>query len=149
MKKIMIICAGLLLFGFTTTRAQAVLDKIDRATDKADRAGHTADRTKSTGDKILGFFGKKKDGSSSATKTTVKISGVDFATLRSINDKLQAAKGIESTKIKYSASGSSITLQHSGSTSDILKTLQKASPEVFAEKNIEGMDDGEISIKLK
>lgn len=149
MKKIMIICAGLLLFGFTTTRAQAVLDKIDRATDKADRAGHTADRTKSTGDKILGFFGKKKDGAASETKTTVKISGVDFATLRSINDKLQAAKGIESTKMKYSASGSSITLQHSGSTSDILKTLQKASPEVFAEKNIDGMDDGEISVKLK
>jgi hypothetical protein len=149
MKKIMIICAGLLLFSFTTTRAQAVLDKIDKATDKADRAGRTADRTKSTGDKILGFFGKKKDSASSETKTTVKISGVDFATLRSINDKLQAAKGIESTKMKYSASGSSITLQHSGSTSDILKTLQKASPEVFAEKNIEGMDDGEISIKLK
>ncbi|MBD1386698.1 hypothetical protein IDJ75_15550 [Mucilaginibacter rigui] len=150
MKKIMIICAGLILFGFTTTRAQAVLDKIDRATDKADRAGHTADRTKSTGDKILGFFGKKKNSSSSSeTKTTVKISGVDFATLRNINDKLQAVKGIESTKMKYGASGSSITLQHSGSTSDILKTLQKASPEVFAEKNIDGMDDGEISIKLK
>jgi hypothetical protein len=149
MKKSMIICAGLLLFGFTTTRAQAVLDKIDKATDKADRAGRTADHTKSTGDKILGFFGKKKDGASSETKTTVKISGVDFATLRSINDKLQAAKGIESTKMKYSASGSSITLQHSGSTSDILKALQKASPEVFAEKNIDGMDDGEISIKLK
>ena len=149
MKKIMIICAGLILFGFTTTRAQAVLDKMDRANDKADRAGHTADKTKSTGDKILGFFGKKKNGSSSETKTTVKISGVDFATLRSINDKLQAAKGIESTKMKYGASGSSITLQHSGSTSDILKTLQKASPEVFAEKNVDGMDDGEISIKLK
>ena len=149
MKKIMIICAGLILFGATVTRAQAILDKIDRASDRADRAGHTADRTKSTSDKILGFFGKKKNGSSSETKTTVKISGVDFATLRSINDKLQAAKGIESTKMKYSASGSSITLQHSGSTSDILKTLQKASPEVFAEKNIDGMDDGEISVKLK
>ncbi|MFA6246581.1 MAG: hypothetical protein WC615_06550 [Mucilaginibacter sp.] len=150
MKKIMIICASLILFGFTATRAQAVLDKIDRATDKADRAGHTADRTKSTGDKILGFFGKKKNSSSSSeTKTTVKFSGVDFATLKNINEKLQAAKGIESTKMKFSGSGSSITLYHAGSTSDILKTLQKASPEVFAEKNIDGMDDGEISILFK
>jgi hypothetical protein len=149
MKKIMIICAGLMLFGISTTRAQAILDKIDRATDKADRAGHTADRTKSTGDKILGFFGKKKGDSSSETKTTVKFSGVDFATLKNINEKLQSAKGIESTKMKFSGSGSSITLHHAGSTSDILKTLQKASPEVFAEKNIDGMDDGEISIKLK
>lgn len=148
MKKIMIICAGLMLFSFTTTRAQAILDKVDRATDKADRAGRTADRTKSTGDKIMGLFGKKKS-SSSETKTTVKLSGVDFATLTSLNEKLQTAKGIESTKMKYSASGSSITLYHAGSTFDILKALQKASPEVFAEKNIDGMDDGEISVKLK
>lgn len=145
----MIIGAGLIIFSFTTTRAQAVLDKIDKATDKADRAGRTADRTKSTGDKILSLFGKKKDGTASATKTTVKLSGVDFATLKSLNEKLQSTRGVESTKMKYSASGSSITLYHAGSTSDILKTLQKAAPDVFAEKNIDGMDDGEISVKLK
>lgn len=143
------ICLGLIIFSFTTTRAQAILDKIDRATDRADRAGRTADRTKNTGDKILGFFGKKKDGSASETKTVVKLSGVDFSTLKSINEKLQVAKGIQSTKMKYSASGSSIVLQHAGSTSDILKSLQKAAPNVFAEKNIDGMDEGEISVKLK
>ncbi|MFW0717411.1 hypothetical protein [Pedobacter sp. N23S346] len=148
MKKIMIICAGLMIFGTTLTKAQAILDKIDRASDRADRAGRTADRTKSTGDKILGLLGKKKDGSS-ITKTTVKLSGVDFATLKNINEKLQGAKGIESTKMKFSSSGSSLMLQHSGSTPDILKTLQKAAPQIFAEKNIDGMDDGEISVKLK
>ncbi|WP_345949180.1 hypothetical protein ABDD95_20250 [Mucilaginibacter sp. PAMB04274] len=149
MKKIAIICTALLLFGFTETKAQGILDKIDRASDKADRAGRTADKTKNTGDKILGFFGKKKDGASSGTKTTVKISGVDFAGLKTLNEKLQSAKGIESTKMKYSASGSSITLYHAGSTTDILKSLQKSAPDIFAEKNIDGMDDGEISIKLK
>ncbi|PWG81394.1 hypothetical protein [Pararcticibacter amylolyticus] len=148
MKKIMIICVGLLISGATLTKAQAVLDKVDRATDKADRAGRTADRTKNTGDKILGFFGKKK-GSTSTEKTTVKFTGVNFSTLKAINEKLQSAKGIESTKMKYSASGSSIVLEHTGSTSDILKTLQKAAPDVFSEKNIEGIDDGEISVKLK
>ncbi len=147
MKKIMIICAGLLLFSPMITRAQAILDKVDRATDKADRAGHTADRSKSTGEKILGFFGKKKDGTS-AEKTTVKIAGANFSTLKAINDKLQSAKGVQSTKMKYSASGSSIVLQHTGTTSDILKALQKAAPDIFAEKNIDGMDDGEISVKL-
>lgn len=144
----MIICVGLMLLGSSITKAQAILDKVDRATDKADRAGRTADRTKSTGDKLLGFFGKKKD-SALTEKTTVKLSGIDFSTLKSINDKLRGAKGIESTKMKYSSSGSSIVLEHAGSTSDILKTLQKAAPDVFAEKNIDGMDDGEISIKLK
>jgi len=149
MKKTMIICAGLIIFSFTTTRAQGVLDKIDKATDRAGRAGRTADRTKGTGDKILSLFGKKKDGANSETKTTVKLSGVDFAKLKSINEKLQSAKGIQSTKMKYGASGSSITLYHAGSTSDILKTLQKASPEVFDEKNIDGIDDSEISVKLR
>lgn len=145
----MFICAGLMLFGSTLTKAQAILDKIDRVSDRADRAGRTADRSKTTGDKIMGLFGKKKDGASSGTRTTVKLSGVDFAALKSLNDKLQGVKGIESTKMKYSTSGSSITLQHAGTTSDILKALQKASPQIFAEKNIDGMDDGEISVKLK
>nr|WP_315424461.1 hypothetical protein [uncultured Pedobacter sp.] len=149
MKKIMIICAGLMLFSSTLTKAQAILDRIDRASDRADRAGRTADRTKTTGDKIMGLFGKKKDGTSSGTRTTVKLNGVDFAALKNLNDKLQGVKGIESTKMKYSTSGSSITLQHAGTTSDILKALQKASPVIFAEKNIDGMDDGEISVKLK
>ncbi len=148
MKKIVIICAGLLLFGPKLTKAQAILDKIDRTADKADRASRTADRTKSTGDKLLGLFGKKKDGAS-LEKTTVKLAGVDFSTLKAINDKLQSAKGIESTKMKYSSSGSSIVLQHTGSTTDILKVLQRSAPDVFAEKNIEGMDDGEISVKIK
>jgi hypothetical protein len=151
MKKITIICMGLIIFSFTTSRAQAILDKIDRAADRADRAGRTADRTKNTGDKILGFFGKKKDGTASTSekKTTVKLSGIDFAALKNLDEKLQTAKGIQSTKMKYSSSGSSITVYHTGSTSDILKSLQKASPSVFAEKNIDGMDDGEISVKLK
>ncbi|TWR26755.1 hypothetical protein FPZ42_06880 [Mucilaginibacter achroorhodeus] len=147
MKKIMIIFAGMLFFSPRFASAQAILDKMDRATDKADRAGHTADRTKSTGEKILGFFGKKKDGTATE-KTTVKIAGVNFSTLKAINDKLQSAKGVQSTKMKFKASGSSIVLEHSGSTSDILKSLQKAAPDVFAEKNIDGMDDGEISVKV-
>lgn len=147
MKKIMIICAGLLFFSLRFASAQAILDKVDRATDRADRASHSADRTKSTGEKLLGFFGKKKDGTSTE-KTTIKFAGVDFSTLKAINDKLQSAKGVQSTKMKFKASGSSIVVEHAGSTSDILKALQKAAPNVFAEKNIDGMDDGEISVKL-
>lgn len=143
----MFICAGLLLFCARFASAQAILDKMDRATDKADRAGHTADRTKSTGEKILGFFGKKKDGTATE-KTTLKIAGVDFSKLKAINEKLQSAKGVQSTRMKFKASGSSIILEHAGSTSEILKALQKAAPDVFAEKNIDGMDDGEISVKL-
>ena len=144
-------CAAIILFGFTTTQAQSVLDKIDNASNKADRANNSANRAKSTGDKILGLFGKKKDdGTAAVTKTTIKITGVTFASLKSINDKVQSCKGVTGTKMKFSSAGSSsITVQHSGTTDNLLKVLQKTSPDTFGEKNIEGLDDGEISVKIK
>lgn len=148
MKKITMICLSLIMLGITHTKAQAILDKMDKAASKADHAGQTADHTKNTGDKILGLFGKKKS-DTSLEKTTIKITGSDFSTLKTINEKLQSAKGVESTEMKFNSSESSIVVMHTGSTSDILKNLQKAVPDVFAEKNIEGLDDGEISIKLK
>jgi len=151
MKKIITAGVAIMVFGFTATKAQGVLDKIDRASDKVNHAGNTADKTKSTGDKIMGFFGKKKKASTeNSGKTNIKITGGTFATLKGINDKLQNVKGIESTKMKFSTAGnSSIIVQHAGSSDDLLKILQKASPDVFAEKNIEGLDDGEIAVKIK
>jgi len=152
MKKTGIICFAILLFGLTSANAQGILDKIDRTLNKADRAANTADRSSQMGSKIGSLFGKKKGSSDVAaaeTKTTIKLSGVNFTTLKSINDNVQASKGVESTKMKFNASGSTITVQHAGSTEDLLKTLQKASPAVFAEKNLESLDDGEISVKVK
>ncbi|MEN0053122.1 MAG: hypothetical protein AAGC65_05605 [Mucilaginibacter sp.] len=158
MKKIMLICAALTLFGFTTTKAQAVLDKIDRASDKVDKAGNTvdkagntADKTKSTGDKILGFFGKKKKDSSQTTetKTIIKISGVTFSALSGINEDVKKDKNVTGTKMKFNSAGSSILVEHTGTTDDLLKVLQKASPNVFGEKNIESLEDGEIAVKVK
>lgn len=151
MKKITIICSALLLFSLQSSKAQNILDKIDNATNKVDRANNTANKSKSTGDKIMGFFGKKKkDGAeSSDTKTIIKITGVTFEKLKSINDNIKNSKDISGTKMKFSSSNSSITVQHAGTTDDLLKTLQKASPDVFREKNIEGLDEGEISVKIK
>lgn len=144
-------CAAIMVFSFTATKAQGILDKIDRATDKVNQAGNTADKTKSTSDKIMGFFGKKKKVTTeNSGKTTIKITGGTFVTLKGINDKLQNAKGIEGTKMKFNNAGnSSIIVQHSGTSDDLLKILQKALPDIFSEKNIEGLDDGEIAVKIK
>lgn len=141
----------MMLFGVASADAQGILDKIDRTLDKADKAGNQADRAGKTGSKLGSFFGKKKGATeaSAETKTIVNINGVDFATLKSINEKVENTKGVASTKMKFSASGSTISLQHSGTTDDLLKALQKTNPEVFAEKNIEALEDGQISIKVK
>jgi hypothetical protein len=151
MKKITMICATLILFCLTTAKAQAVLDKIDNASNKVDRAGNTADKTKSTGDKILAFFGKKKKDSAESTeaKTNIKIAGATFALLSSLNENIKKNKCVTGTKMKYSTAGSSITVLHTGTTDDLLKLLQKSSPDLFGEKNIESLEDGEIAVKLK
>ncbi|GGI28525.1 hypothetical protein [Pedobacter mendelii] len=151
MKKTLIICFAFLAIGITSVNAQGILDKIDRSLNKADRATNTADRTNNTAGKIGSLFGKKKTASASTSdaKTIIKLSGVTFASLKTINDNVQGSKGVESTKMKFSSTGSTITVQHSGTTENLLKSLQKTAPSTFTEKNIEGLDDGEISVKIK
>ncbi|WP_316776706.1 hypothetical protein [Pedobacter antarcticus] len=150
MKKFGIICFTIMLFGITSANAQGILDKIDRTINGADRAGNTADRAGKTGGKFSKLFGKKKgaEETGAENKTTVNISGVDFATLKSINEKIEATKGVASSKMKFSTSGSTISFQHSGTTADLLKAFQKTNPEVFGEKNIEALEDGQISVKV-
>jgi hypothetical protein len=157
MKKIGILCFAIMLFGAVQANAQGaidrILDKVDKASDKADKANNTANRAGSTAGKLSGLFGKKKGtadaGTGAETKTTLNISGVDFATLKSITEKVENTKGVVSAKMKFNTAGSSIGLQHIGTTDDLLKALQKTNPTVFAEKNILGMEDGQISITLK
>lgn len=140
-----------MLLGFTAAKGQAVLDKIDNASSKVDRVGSTADKTKSTGDKILGFFGKKKkdNAESAEAKTNIKISGCTFAQLSSVNENIKKNKCVTGTKMKFNSTVSSIAVQHTGTTDDLLKILQKASPDLFGEKNIESLEDGEIAVKIK
>jgi len=151
MKKFGIICFTIMLFGVASVSAQGILDKIDQTINKADRASNTADKAGKTGSKLSKLFGKKKvaEDSEAETKTVVSLSGVDFATLKSINEKVESTKGVTSSKMKFSTSGSTISLQHTGTTEDLLIALQKTNPAIFTEKNIEALEDGQISIKIK
>ncbi len=150
MKKIGFICAAMLLFGTVSAKAQGLLDKIDRTINKVERAGNTADRAGKTGSKLSSLFGKKNSETepSAETTTTINISGVDFTTLKSINEKAENTKGVASSKIKFSTAVSTISLLHNGSTEDLLSALQKTNPTIFSEENIEGLEEGQISIKV-
>lgn len=141
----MLVCSTFLVFGITSVRAQSILDKLDHALNKADRAVNSADKVGKTGTKLGSLLGKKEV---KETSTIIKISGADFTKLTSINERVQASKGVASTKMKFNSEGSTIKVQHSGSTEDLLKALQKSSTS-FAEKNLLGLDDGEISIEIK
>lgn len=163
MKKIAIAGIASLLICTAPAKAQKLLDKIESTLNKAERASNTADRTTKTGGKLAGLFGKKKTAAAATTttattpavpvvteiKTIVKITGINFANLKSVSDKMQASKGVKSTKMTFSPTASTITVQHTGTTEELLVALQKSIPDVFAEKNIAGLSDGEISIKVK
>jgi len=152
MKIISMMCLALLLTGSTSLKAQGVFDKIDKALGKVDKASNTADRTKGTGDKLLGFFSKKQKAGEvvkAENATVITISGIDFGTLKTLSENIQKCKGVESAKIKYNAISSTVQVQHAGTSEDLLKLLQKSdSKDVFEDKNLEGLEEGVIALKL-
>ncbi|WP_157263015.1 hypothetical protein [Pedobacter steynii] len=152
MKIIPMMCFALMVFCSTSLKAQSVFDKIDKALGKVDKAANAADRTKGTGDKLFGFLSKKKkttDPESTGATTVITLTGIDFSTLKTLNENIQKCTGVESTKIKYNAAGSTIDVQHSGSSEDLLKLIQKSgSKDILADKNLEGLEDGKIAVNL-
>lgn len=152
MKIISMMCLVLLLTGATSLKAQGVFDKIDKALSKVDKASNTADKTKGTGDKLLGFFSKKQKSGDSAkaeNTTLITISGIDFADLKMLSENIQKCKGVESAKIKYNTVSSTVQVQHAGTSEELLKLIQKSdSKTIFEDKNLEGLEDGQIAIKL-
>ncbi|WP_293306703.1 hypothetical protein [Pedobacter sp. UBA5917] len=150
MKKL-IILAGIILSTAGGLQAQGLLDKIDRSLNKADRASNSAERAGKTGERINGLFGKKKDANAEKGESSTKVilNGITLVSLKRINEKIQSQKSIAMVKMKYHADGgSTLTINHSGSTEELLKNLQKSEPAVFADENIVGLDDGEITVRL-
>lgn len=134
---------ALLLFNVLNSQAQQILDKIDRA-------GKTAERTKDVGDKLLSLFGKKKEEKTAKENTTaITIQGITLKALNDINQKLAGNKAVTSTKIKFNSASSSIAVEHIGSTEELLVLLQKTVPDVFSEKNIESLEEGKLTLKIK
>eukprot|EP01133_Synstelium_polycarpum_P011813 gene11813-13774_t len=151
MKTITLMCFAIFIFGSTVSKAQNVFDKINATLNKVDKAANTADQAKGTGDKLFGFLSKKKKPGDPAAgnNTLITINGIDFSTLKTLNEHIQKCKGVESTKIKYAASGSTLQVQHAGSSEDLLKLIQKSdAKELFADKNLEGLEEGKIALNL-
>lgn len=151
MKTLLMMCVTLIVFSGTSLKAQGIFDKIDKALSKVDKATNAADKTKGTSDKLFGFLSKKKKTTDTKTEesmsTTITISGVDFGTLKALNENIQKCTGVEATKIKYNATGSTIDVQHTGSSEDLLKLIQKSnSKDLFADKNLEGLEEGKIAV---
>ncbi|WP_199139160.1 hypothetical protein [Pedobacter sp. ASV12] len=119
---------------------------VDRGLGKAKEVGNTVDNAKNTADKLLGLFGKKKKTEAEST-TVISINGGTLATIKQIKADVEACKGVTESAMKFSSTGSKITVKHAGTTEDLLKLLQTKST-AFGDKNITGIDEGEIGLKV-
>ncbi len=151
MKTFIITFIGFFILGITQLHAQNFLDKLDRTLNKIDKAANTADRAAGTGSKVMGLMGKKKNanGANAEAHTVIAIEGIDMASLKSLNQSIQNAQGVAATKMKYGAAGSSIVVDHKGTTDQLLQIIQPLSNGILADKNITGLEDGTISVKVK
>lgn len=147
----------LLTASVSTIKAQSFLDKIDRAVSKVDNASNTADRASQTGGKVLSIFkrknkndsAKKEDASVSLNKTVFTVVNGSLTSVKNLNSIIENIKGVSSTQMKFNANKSSIVINHSGSTEDLLEKIQAKAQSIFTDKNIEGFDEGSIEVKLK
>ncbi|MGY3213926.1 hypothetical protein [Mucilaginibacter sp. HD30] len=81
--------------------------------------------------------------------TTVSITGIDYATLKKFNESIQACGTVTETKMKFNSTASTIEVTHKESTDNLLKLMGETGKDIFSEKNIEGIEEGKIALKLK
>lgn len=148
MKKLLTLVFTLFL-GISFLQAQNFLDKLDNALNKVDRAANSAEKAGKTSGKLMGFFGKDKNGGKTENTmgTIIKVEGASFASLSTLNDKIKACIGIEETKMNYKKEGSVIAVKTKLSTEEVLTAIKKAG--AIKDENISGLDENSISVTLK
>lgn len=169
MKKLLFLCiSGLVIC--TTAIAQSTTDK---TVNKVNEGILKAERAKNTLDKLKGWLPKKKkkdkDGDSVSVnpktvadapktdasiqinvKTTqISIAGIDYPALKKLNENVQACEGVQSTKLKFGTTHSTIEVIHSGTTDKLLQLMEATSSDIFTSKQLESIEEGKISIKIK
>lgn len=149
MKKIIFLMVLTAIFTVHTTSAQSFLDKIDKAVNKIDRASNSADKASKTGNKVMSLLGGKNKENVASTQTVIKITGIDLATLKAMNEIVETIKGVEASKMKFNAAQSTITVNHAGATDDFLSQLQPKAKAVFGDEHVTVLEDGLIEIQLK
>ena len=149
MKKRITLIAAALVLSCTTLMAQGLLGKIASGAAKADDAANTVNSAAGTVNKLGGLFGKKKkDKEAAANVTVVSVKGVDFATLKKLNEGIQACANVTETKMKFGADASTIEVSHKESTDELLKQMQETAKDILSEKSVEGLEEGKIALKL-
>ncbi|VTP87419.1 Uncharacterised protein [Sphingobacterium daejeonense] len=62
---------------------------------------------------------------------------------------MESVKGVNETKMKFNAAKSTITVNHSGTTEELLTNIQLKSRDIFDDENVAALEEGLIEIQLK
>ena len=147
MKKFIFISVLGLLISVSGARAQSFLDKLDKTVNQIDRASKSADKASKTGNKVLSLLGAKDK--SADNITVLQISGIDLAALKNLNGIVESVKDVSATKMKFNAAKSTVTVNHSGTTEDLLGLIQLKSKDIFGDEHVTALEEGLIEIQLK
>jgi ABC-type transporter Mla subunit MlaD len=166
MKSLIFLTSVLFLFALTA----AAQNKVDNAVNKANNsvnsvnasaananaaatnavntAANTAGQAKDIANKVNGLLGKKPADGGPANTTLISVKGANFATLKKLNESIMDCPGVQDSKMKFNSAESTITVIHAGSTSKLLKQIQKKTT-LISDDNINDFDEGKISVTLK
>jgi len=135
------------LISVSGAKAQSFLDKLDKAVNHIERAAQSADKASKTGGKVRSLLNKKQG--AGANQTMLQISGIDLSKLKKLNGNVESVKGVNETKMKFNAAKSTITVNHSGTTEELLTNIQLKSRDIFDDENVAALEEGLIEIQLK
>lgn len=155
------------------TKANETASGVNGAANSVNSAVNTAEQAAGAVSKISGLFGskKKKEAEAAAAAvaaaatnaataaatalpagmkmTTVTVTGIDYATLKKFNESIQACGTVTETKMKFNSTASTIDVMHKESTDNLLKLMSETGKDIFTDKDIEGIEEGKIALKLK
>jgi hypothetical protein len=154
------------------TKASEVANGTTGAANSVGSALGTAEQAAGAVNQLKGLFGgkKKKEAEAAAAAvaaaaanavaavpalpagmkiTTVTVTGIDYATLKKFNESIQACGVVSETKMKFNSTASTIDVTHKETTDALLKLMSETGKDIFTDKNIEGIEEGKINLKLK
>ncbi|HTE02298.1 MAG TPA: hypothetical protein VK668_23575 [Mucilaginibacter sp.] len=165
MKSLTLLFCALFMFALTSnaqTKVDNALNKantslastnnsVNNAGTTATNAANTATTTVGTAKSVANTFGSlfgKKPADGTVNTTQISVKGIKFAALKKLNESIMDCSGVQDSKMKFGADGSTITVSHVGSTAKLLKSIQKKS-DMITDDNIDNFDEGKIEITIK
>lgn len=117
-------------------------------TTAVNTAANASAKAKDFGSQVQNLLGKKPAAAGTTNTTQINVKGAKFAVLKKLNECIMGCSGVQDSKMKFNATESIITVTHTGTTEQLLKSIQKKS-DLITDDKIDNFDEGKIDLTLK